>query len=133
MTTNIESQAVTTNIESWSCDFDQVPATPLSKKQKRYCMEAETCQRCKSWYETFGGQQKTSRHRISRRRPPTPPKFWDLEFPNDEIPIQKSSLSRDGKPNKYDLQVISKPPSRIMHSKQGWIKAVKPPQKDPFD
>lgn len=111
-------------------NFDQVPTCPLSKKQQRRCMEAETCQKCTKWFETFGGQQQTSRHRIAKRRPPTPPGFWDLEFDDTiEIPILPPDYHNETrkKKNKYDIP--PKKPTPVTPSatrEKGWMKAEKP-------
>ncbi|KAG8173012.1 hypothetical protein JTE90_000374 [Oedothorax gibbosus] len=114
------------------CDFDRVPACTLTRRQyRKHCMQAEVCRECKSWFDTFGGQQKTSRHRISVPRPPTPPGFWELEMPDDDMPIGECTLPQDGKRNKYDIPIAPKMPSQIIQSKQGWKRAVKP-GKDSF-
>ncbi|KAF8789499.1 DNA oxidative demethylase ALKBH2 like protein [Argiope bruennichi] len=81
--------------------FDQVPKPakpsykyyePLPRKQsKRRQLQAHPCNECKRYYESFPEEHKRAqiscRHR-GNKRPPTPEHFWDLDFPEYNIPIE---------------------------------------------
>ncbi|KAG8175925.1 hypothetical protein JTE90_015028 [Oedothorax gibbosus] len=116
-------------------DFNRVPACALTKRQyRRRCMQGDVCRECQPWFDAFGGVRESSRHRVSARRPPTPPGFWSMDFADDDaaIPIEKCLLPQKHT-NKYDQPVVPKPASRPpLPDKQGWTRAVKP-QPDDFE
>ena len=100
--------------------FNDVPPCPVPRKQR----PAETCSECQAYFTVVGEQcrlQVSGRHR--KRACRTPPGFWDMDMPDDEIPIEPCQLSQ--RVNKYDIVIPPKRPCHPIPSKQGWKRAIK--------
>ncbi|GIY41331.1 uncharacterized protein CDAR_66671 [Caerostris darwini] len=113
--------------------------TPLPKKHsERKRLPAHTCAECEKYFNDLPAErlEKASRHR-GPKRPPTPEHFWDLDFPDYTIPVERLEKKPMNRLNKYDQKskwpdTNTKSNDNIIKPTKGWLQSKPLNKQEPF-